>query len=47
MAPPRIILVPVVSDGLSVRRLVVYELVLRTGPTDGAVVEMELPYAYS
>ncbi len=26
-APPRIILVPIASDGLSVRRLVVYELV--------------------
>ena len=39
-APPRIILVPIASDGLSVRRLVVYELVCRTEPTDGAVVEL-------
>ena len=46
-APPRIILVPIASDGLSVRRLVVYELVYRTEPTDGAVVKMQLPYAYS
>ena len=40
-APPRIILVPIASDGLSVRRLVVYELVYRTEPTDGAVVKMQ------
>ena len=46
-APPRIILVPIASDGLSVRRLVVYELVYRTEPTDGAVVKMQLHYTYS
>ena len=46
-APPRIILVPIASDGLSVRRLVVYELVYRTEPTDGAVVKMQFHYAYS
>ena len=46
-APPRIILVPIATDGLSVRRLVVYELVYRTEPTDGAVVKMQLHYTYS
>ena len=46
-APPRIILVPIASDGLSVRRRVVYELVYRSEPTDGASVEMELHYSYA
>ena len=46
-APPRIILVPIASDGLSVRRRVVYELVYQSEPTDGASVEMELHYSYA
>ena len=46
-APPRIILVPIASDGFSVRRLVVYELVCRTEPTAGAVVKMQFHYAYA